>query len=241
MSPTWSPDAQRIAFLSNRAEGWDLYVMDANGTNVERLTQGSTADDPAWSPDGAWIAVERDHRIEAVSADGSGRIELVRDARCAAWSPELRLAFVRNRDLYIREPSGAESLLVRDADQPHWSPDGETIAFVRRGIWTLNLKSGAMVQRTHNPADHSPAIAADGDIIFVRNAAITIIHPDDTIADSRHLPSPAGAPSPHPSNLDRIAFHIHDRGNWDIAVASLQHREVRQLTGATWTSWNARL
>ena len=141
MSPSWSPDGRRLAFLSNRAEGWDLYVMDADGTNVERLTQGSTADDPAWSPDGASIAVERDHRIEAVGTNGTGRIELADDGSCPTWSPDLRLAFVRNRDLYVREPNGAESLLIRDADQPHWSPDGETIAFVRRGIWTLDLES----------------------------------------------------------------------------------------------------
>ena len=35
MSPTWSPDGQQIAFLSNRAEGWDLYTMPAGGGEAD--------------------------------------------------------------------------------------------------------------------------------------------------------------------------------------------------------------
>ena len=65
MSPTWSPDGEQIAFLSNRAEGWDLYTMPSDGGEATRLTSGATADAPAWSHDGRWIAVERNHRIEA--------------------------------------------------------------------------------------------------------------------------------------------------------------------------------
>ncbi len=241
MSPSWSPDGSRIAFLSNRAEGWDLYLMNADGSGVERLTTGATSDDPAWSADGRYIAVERDHRIEAVTPDGQDRFALAHDASHPSWSPDGKLAFSRDRSLYIREQDGFESLALRDADQPSWSPDGSSMAFVRQGICVLDLRTGVVTQRTHNPADESPAIAADGDIIFVRNAALAIIHPDDTISDLRHLPSPAGAPAPHPTELDRIAFQLHNGGNWDIAVASLEHGNVELLTSATWTSWNARV
>ena len=155
--------------------------------------------------------------------------------------PTEELAFVRDHDLYIRDRNGADTLALRDADQPHWSPDGSAIAFTRRGICVLDLQTRTVARRTHNPGDESPAIAADGDIIFVRNGALVIIHPDDAISDLRHLPSPAGAPAPHPTELDRIAFHVHDGGNWDIAVASLEHGNVERLTRASWTSWNARI
>ena len=240
MSPTWSPDGQSIAFLSNRAEGWDLYTMPAHGGEATRLTSGATADDPAWSSDGRWIAVERNHRIEAVSPDGSERSVLVSNASYPAWSPTNDLAFVRDHDLHIRETDGAGQIVLRDADQPHWSADGRTIVFARRGIWELDVESGRLTQRTQDPSDESPCIQADGDIIFIRNAQLMIIHQDRTITDISYLPSPAGAPSPHPTEIDTIAYQLHDGGNWDIVIASLEHGLIRKLTRATWTSWNAR-
>jgi TolB protein len=56
IAPVFSPDGKSIAFTSNREAGqWRIYVMNADGTNVRRLTQGPMDVTPTWSPDGNWI------------------------------------------------------------------------------------------------------------------------------------------------------------------------------------------
>lgn len=55
--PVWSPDGERIAFLSFRDGNPELYSMKADGSDQTRLTSGPAEDvDPAWSPDGRRIA-----------------------------------------------------------------------------------------------------------------------------------------------------------------------------------------
>ena len=72
MHAMWSPDSTRIVFASNREQikefgpanhaywpwgGLDIYVMDADGSNVTRLTDHPENDNmPYWSPDGRWIS-----------------------------------------------------------------------------------------------------------------------------------------------------------------------------------------
>ena len=63
--PEWSPDGRQIAFFSDREGVFNLYVMDADGSNVRPLVapehrMPGVADwKPAWSPDGQWIAFQR--------------------------------------------------------------------------------------------------------------------------------------------------------------------------------------
>ena len=52
-NPSWSPDGQKIAFMSDRSGNSEVYVMNADGSGVTRITFDPATDaEPRWSPDG---------------------------------------------------------------------------------------------------------------------------------------------------------------------------------------------
>jgi Tol biopolymer transport system component len=69
--PDWSPDGRRIAFTV--MEDKAIYIMDADGSNEQRLTHQGNAENPAWSPDGTWLAYQSsndgDFEIYVINVD----------------------------------------------------------------------------------------------------------------------------------------------------------------------------
>lgn len=160
--PAWSPDGQQIAFASGRDGNPfinldenldDIYVMNADGSGVTRITNTPAVDEsyPAWSP-GTRIALVPitqyigsdfyDFTIHVMDADGSNLTRLGETGLAPAWSPDDRkIAFLDFRfrdgessgDIYTMNADGSGLARITthpsDDTDPTWAPNGLWIAF----------------------------------------------------------------------------------------------------------------
>ncbi len=204
-SPSLSPDGTRIAFVSDRdasdfpepdhgAYVYDIYLMDADGSNVVRLTDTGGYDmNPEWSPDGSRIVFESDrfgnNAVHVMDPDGSNRVNLTNLAGgggggSPTWSPDgTRILFKSDRDLYVMDSNGSNLIqLTHSAEleqHPAWSPDGARIAFSQWGpsaqglpeLYVMEADGSNIVRIDSDPvagASH-PAWSPDGQFIaYVR-------------------------------------------------------------------------
>lgn len=139
--PAWSPDSKRIAFASARDGNYEIYVMNADGTNQTRITDNPAYDmSPSWSPDGAQIVfdTQRDYyppaevgigpefEIHMINADGSQDTRLTNNQaedRFPAWAFDGRISFSSNGSLLIMNADGSNQIKLIDSGAfPDWRP-----------------------------------------------------------------------------------------------------------------------
>ena len=114
MSPSWSPDGSRIAYLAGAGE---LHVMNADGSGDLLLaggSKGSEVQSYAWSPDGTRLAFNyTGGQVYAADSDGSCRTPLTSDpywTDSPTWSPD------GSRIAYVANVGGGVGLWQMDAD-----------------------------------------------------------------------------------------------------------------------------
>ncbi len=191
--PAWSPDGDRIAFARYDAKnGYDIYLMNPDGSGVVRRTVGTKFHSPAWSPDGKTLAVTTgfvysgEIQLLSVVDTGGGGIHLADMATAPAWSPDgKQIAFVSlsgddgYHALHVinADGSGISAVTVRDEGsigRPSWSPDGKRIVFTKCiaggcDLYSVSPKGGALTQLTQLGNAFSPAWSPDGTrIAFAR-------------------------------------------------------------------------
>jgi len=162
-SPAWSRDGEKIAFTSNRDGLTELYVMNADGSSVRRLTDHiGFSGRPAWSPDSSRIAFGCELAIGnqdicTINADGNGLVRLTTDpARdYGAVFSSGGLAFVTDRfglDTIAVLEDGGTVRAVREGMDPAWSPDGTRIALtsVDGDVYVVAAAGGNAVNVTND-------------------------------------------------------------------------------------------
>ena len=192
MSPSWSPDGRRLAYVSFEAGHSQIFVQRlADGQREMIANYPGLNSAPAWSPDGKQLAL-------TLSKDGNAEIyimnlqskKLVRVSRSygidteATWSPDGKsLVFTSDRggkpQLYRvamehGQPKGRAKRLTfegRYNARASFSPDGKQLALIHLDqegyrIAVLELESGNLQVLTDNTLDESPSFAANGSMII---------------------------------------------------------------------------
>lgn len=194
-----SPDGTEIAFDSDREGLRAVYVADAEGHHVRRVSGEGFAAVPSWSPDGrqlAFVKAEEDKpRVWNLWTVDLGTLELKRVTSYSfgqpwggSWFPDgERIAYSHEDKLVVMNlrtgarrtyDSPVAGQLVRT---PAVSPDGRRIIFqvYQDGAWLLNLANGSMRRVLDDPSAEEYTWAPDG---------------------------------------HKVAFHSHRRGGWGVWV-----------------------
>ena len=214
-SPSWSPDARHIAFVSDRDGNREVYVMNADGNAQINLTNHAAGDwTPSWSPDGRHIAFasfrDGNWEIYVVEADGSDPQRLTDNTAAdysPRWSPDgSRFVFVSDRDgnleIYVMQADGSAQTRITQheaTDQnPIWSTDGETL------LWESYRENNMEIFAARVDGSEMGPLSRDA-------------YADD------HGPtmSPWG---------NRIAFYSNRDQGWDIYTLDLETGERVNLT-----------
>lgn len=189
ISPTWSPDGSRLAYVSFENKKPVVYVHSlASGQRIVAANFKGSNSAPAWSPDGRKLALvlskEGGSQIFTVNADGSGVQRLTTSSGINTepfYSPDGQaIYFTSDRggspQIYRTSVSGGDAQRVTFEGSynvsPRVSPDGKTLAFISRReggfrLAAMDLASKQVQILTDSYKDESPSFAPNGRMILI--------------------------------------------------------------------------
>jgi len=193
LMPTWSPVAQRLAYMSWRTGAPAIDILESDGRIARAPTAGGTMNiSPDWSPDGRLI-------VYASNASGNSEIYVLdtvsgRSNRLTnssaidtspSYSPKGReIAFTSDRSgspqIYVMDAEGLNARRVTQneeyADAAAWSPKGDKLAYASRrdgrfDIVVMDVSTGVATRLTHAEGNsENPRWSPDGrHLVFSSN------------------------------------------------------------------------
>lgn len=175
-----------VLIASNRDGNDEIYCVNIDGKNPVNLTQNQASEnDPAWSPDGMYIAFSSDRtgtdEIYIMKYDGSDQKQITKSAGSdPTWSPDGKsIAYTSNGDIFVIALSDTIAHNITNSQslefEPNWSPGGKYIAFTsnRNGsgldIYIMD-NSGENIKQLTNDLyyNHCPSFSPGEDkIVYV--------------------------------------------------------------------------
>ncbi len=191
ISPSWSPDGKKVAYVSFEDRKPVIYVHElATGRRIALSNQKGNNSAPAWSPDGRKLAVslskDGNTQIYGINADGSGLHRLTRGSTIDTepqYSPDGRFIYFTsdrggNPQIYRmsaegEQADGAKRVTFKQGfvTSPRISPDGKYMAYIANvggayRLYILNLATGDSQALTDGSTDESPSFAANGKYVL---------------------------------------------------------------------------
>ncbi|MEI7427391.1 MAG: Tol-Pal system beta propeller repeat protein TolB [Betaproteobacteria bacterium] len=190
ISPSWSPDGKRVAYVSFESKKPVIYVHElATGKRIILSNEKGNNSAPSWSPDGSKLAVSlsRDNntQIYVINADGSG---LRRISRSSAIDTEPQFSADGKSIFFTSDRGGSPQIYKMGSEgenngsatrvtfkhayatSPRLSPDGKYLAYIARSggfrLQLMDLRSGEVSALTETNFDETPTFAANGKFLL---------------------------------------------------------------------------